>query len=167
VIGPANGMNKSKRQIAFNKISAKHFDFVLCDKKNLSVVCAIELDDKSHLQKKTIARDKLVNSACNTAGLPLVRFKAKATYKRNEIEETLSQFVTTSMRETAEHQKIIAPKIDPEVKTANAETQSCPKCNEDLVLRMAKKGKHTGKEFMACSSYPKCKYVEKSLATTR
>ena len=45
VVEPKSGLSRSARQKAFNKISAKHFDFLLCDKENLSVTCAIELDD--------------------------------------------------------------------------------------------------------------------------
>src|SRR5262245_27786766 len=33
---------------AFNRISQKHFDFVLCDLQTFEVVMAIELDDQSH-----------------------------------------------------------------------------------------------------------------------
>ena len=32
IITPEKGLSKSNWQSAFNKISAKHFDFVLCDK---------------------------------------------------------------------------------------------------------------------------------------
>lgn len=35
-------------QQAFNRISAKHFDFILCAKGDLAIAAAIELDDKSH-----------------------------------------------------------------------------------------------------------------------
>nr|WP_274522501.1 DUF2726 domain-containing protein [Halorhodospira halochloris] len=39
-------------QRAFNQISSKHFDFILCAKDDLSVVAAVELDDKSHQKGK-------------------------------------------------------------------------------------------------------------------
>ncbi len=35
VIAPKKGMPRSDWQKAFNKISGKHFDFLLCDKDNL------------------------------------------------------------------------------------------------------------------------------------
>jgi DNA topoisomerase-1 len=36
----------------------------------------------------------------------------------------------------------------------------CPTCEKGtLVLRTAKKGKNKGKEFLACSNFPKCKYI--------
>lgn len=33
----------------------------------------------------------------------------------------------------------------------------CPKCNEKMVKRVAKKGATAGKAFWGCSSYPKCR----------
>ena len=35
----------------------------------------------------------------------------------------------------------------------------CPKCNNPMVKRTAKKGAKTGKKFWGCSQYPKCKSV--------
>ena len=48
IITPEKSLSKSNWRTAFNKISAKHFDFVLCDKNTLRVGAVIELDDKSH-----------------------------------------------------------------------------------------------------------------------
>jgi restriction system protein len=36
----------------------------------------------------------------------------------------------------------------------------CPNCSASMVKRVAKKGNHAGKQFWACSAYPKCKTVE-------
>nr|WP_307993154.1 NERD domain-containing protein [uncultured Niameybacter sp.] len=35
----------------------------------------------------------------------------------------------------------------------------CPKCGSELVLRIAKRGDNSGKQFYGCSSYPKCKFI--------
>jgi len=53
VISPAKGTNRSDWQVAFNRISAKHFDYILCSKDDLGVVAAVELDDKSHSQRRS------------------------------------------------------------------------------------------------------------------
>ena len=37
--------------------------------------------------------------------------------------------------------------------------KSCPKCGNELVLRVAKKGINKGNEFYGCSSYPKCRHT--------
>jgi hypothetical protein len=72
ILEPQSISDRSTWQHAFNKISAKHFDFVLCDKNNFEVRCVIELDDSSHRQKKRITRDIFLNNAAQSAGLELV-----------------------------------------------------------------------------------------------
>jgi hypothetical protein len=57
VLGVVEVLSPSAKQTAFNKISAKYFDFVLCDKKTLGILCVIELDDQSHNAKKRQKRD--------------------------------------------------------------------------------------------------------------
>jgi hypothetical protein len=50
---------------------------------------------------------------------------------------------------------------------SNAEIQNllqdqrkfCPKCGQQMQLRTAKKGPHTGDDFWGCSSFPRCRYV--------
>jgi hypothetical protein len=39
---------------------------------------------------------------------------------------------------------------------------SCPKCRSDLVLRIAKRGEHSGEYFWGCESYPACQFVMNS-----
>lgn len=90
VITPAKGMKRKIWQIAFNKISAKHFDYILCSKDKLTVVAVIELDDKSHNSKKVIKRDSLLENACQSAELKLIRFQAKSGYQVQAVRETIN-----------------------------------------------------------------------------
>ena len=39
------------------------------------------------------------------------------------------------------------------------ENPICPECGSQMVLRTAKQGKFTGKQFWGCSSFPKCKKI--------
>ncbi len=87
VLTPKSNLNKSNWQTAFNKISAKHFDYVLCKKDTLRVVAVIELDDKSHNSKKAKNRDAFLEDACEGADLKLIRFKAKAGYQIDSVRE--------------------------------------------------------------------------------
>lgn len=86
--------DNSQRQSAFNKISAKHFDFVLCDRESLTVRSAIELDDKSHNTQKAKARDFLVNDACKSAELPLLRIRAARTYDVAQLRASIRAITT-------------------------------------------------------------------------
>jgi hypothetical protein len=152
ILKPRKGLNRSQWQIAFNKISAKHFDFVLCNPKDLSVIAVIELDDKSHSQQKQIKRDQFVESACETARLKLHRFKASASYAVEEIKNELFS----------------APEVLVEVTaSANDNSKTCPKCSSKLTVKTAQKGKNKGNNFLACSSFPKCRYTQEVEVSAR
>lgn len=94
ILTPAKGMSRKNWQIAFNRISSKHFDYILCSKDKLDVIAVIELDDKSHNSNKTKNRDSLLEAACESAGLELIRFQAKRNDNiqsvRNQIESSLN-----------------------------------------------------------------------------
>lgn len=89
ILMPEKGLNRKNWNIAFYKISSKHFDYVLCDKDTLSVIAVIELDDKSHHQSKTRARDIFIEGACETAGLKLLRFPCKANYHIHSVRDKI------------------------------------------------------------------------------
>ena len=91
IIEPQPSRNRSQWQTAFNKISAKHFDYIICTQDTLNPVCAIELDDQSHNQKKRQQRDELLESVCKGAGLPLLRVPAKRAYKPEELRVLLAK----------------------------------------------------------------------------
>lgn len=76
---------------AFNKIKAKHTDFLLCDPESLEVLVAIELDDKSHLQKERQERDVFVDGAYKACGIPLLHVWNPITKEelQDRIEEVL------------------------------------------------------------------------------
>ena len=89
VIKPERQADRSKWQKAFNTISAKHFDYVLCEPTSLEIIASIELDDRSHYDTKRMARDKFVENACTKASLPLYRFKSASKYNAREIRTKL------------------------------------------------------------------------------
>lgn len=78
-----------------NKINCKHVDFVLCDPRTLGPVIAVELDDSSHLRQDRKERDRFVDQALQSAGLPLHREIAKTRYDSGKIRETLSGYLST------------------------------------------------------------------------
>jgi len=93
ILTPEKGMSRKNWQIAFNKISAKHFDYVLCCKDTLKVVAVVELDDKSHKKPSSKKRDNLIQGACESASLTLVRFPAKASYSISEVKEVIENSI--------------------------------------------------------------------------
>lgn len=143
ILKPTKGLSRSDWQKAFNKISSKHFDFVLCNKDDLSVLCVVELNDKSHTAKKRKERDAFLENACEAASLPLVQIPAQAGYSLDEVKRQLAPHV-------------------PSLQVAQLEGKSkeCPKCNSTMVVRIAQKGDNKDKQFWGCSTYPKCRYTE-------
>ena len=86
-IAPRKGMSRSDWQRAFNRISAKHFDFLVCRATDFGIVAAVELDDKTHRQPRRRKRDEFLEAAAQGAGLPLLRFDAKAGYSQGQIRD--------------------------------------------------------------------------------
>jgi Protein of unknown function (DUF2726) len=74
---------------AYDRISAKHFDFVLCDVKDLAVRCAIELIDKFHDSPRSHDRDGLLEGICKAISLPLVQLQARRDYSVIEVKNTI------------------------------------------------------------------------------
>lgn len=91
VIQPRSSLNPSMWQTAFNKISSKHVDFVLCDAVTTRVRCVIELDDSSHHRGSRQARDSFVDAALQFASIPIVRFSAKHGYVPEKIRSELAK----------------------------------------------------------------------------
>lgn len=91
VLRPKRGQDRSRWQSAFNKISGKHFDFVLCDPDSLEVGHVVELNDKSHRRKDRVARDEFLRAACKSADLSLIEFQAKRGYVIDEIKAAIAE----------------------------------------------------------------------------
>jgi hypothetical protein len=87
ILEPVKDPSRSAWQKAFNRITSKHVDFVLCDKMTTSFVGIIELDDKSHGTLESGFRDNLVDDALKTAGIPILRITAAHSYSAVQIGE--------------------------------------------------------------------------------
>ena len=71
------------------KISAKHLDFVITDRRTSKIIMAVELDDSSHLRKDRQHRDIFINSALDAAGVALLRIQAARTYQASDLQEKI------------------------------------------------------------------------------
>jgi hypothetical protein len=122
VLEPKAGLGRSARQKAFNKISAKHFDFLLCDKEDLSVACAIELDDGSHNSKRRQERDEFLRGVCEAAGVPLIQIPAKSAYVISEVRNLLPRYLI--VKDMPDPEPLPAPAITIENRENNGKV--CP-----------------------------------------
>lgn len=93
ILTPKKSFSKSAWWKAFVKISSKHFDYVICDRHTLMPVAVVELDDKSHQSAKAIERDRFIDMACQQAGLPIIRFEAKARYNPGHVRAKIKDAI--------------------------------------------------------------------------
>jgi hypothetical protein len=88
------GLDRWADTAAFNQVSSKHVDFVLCDSTTFRPVLAVELDDRSHLRTDRRGRDALVDRVFRTMGLGVYRQWVRRSYDpsaiKRGIEEALS-----------------------------------------------------------------------------
>ena len=85
------GLERGDRQRAFNRISAKHVDFLLIQKTDGAPLLGIELDDSSHDEDERVARGAFVDAVFNSAGLPILHVAAKSAYDPKEIHRQIDQ----------------------------------------------------------------------------
>ena len=96
IIRPQEGFSQSARTSALNSVASKHLDFAVCDPRTLQVVGVIELDDSSHHEISRQRRDKLVDAALSSAGIPFVRIPAQRAYTPAEISLRISGLFATA-----------------------------------------------------------------------
>lgn len=87
------GLSRSMHQAALNRIASKHFDFVVCRPHDLAVVCAVELNDRTHGSKRAKQRDAFVAEVCQTIGLPLWTVAAAAHYSPEVLSDRFRSFL--------------------------------------------------------------------------
>jgi len=147
----------SQWQTAFNKISRKHVDFVVCDKNTLAVLGAVELDDRSHDLSHRKKRDEFVDQALSSAGIPILHVRTTSKYSIQRIKREMFEALAL---------KRLVFKPDQEVPVGKEITEppkenfgKCPVCGARLTRRMIDYGKHAGKYILSCTKFPMCKYV--------
>lgn len=171
VVSVIDSGNRKEWQRAFNKISAKHFDFLVCSRNDLKVVAAVELDDRSHRRRSRKVRDDFLVELCGQISLPLLRFPAQRAYSVAEIREQLIELaapgtaprvvVEPDAGETAGVSNAEFPVDEPIGKESEVEDEPplCPKCSTQMVRRRSRSGANTGQEFWGCAAFPKCRAI--------
>ena len=69
----ADFLDHQNKSVAFNKISQKHVDFLICRQGDWMPMLGIELDDNSHSKTAVKKRDMFVNAVFAQVGIPLLR----------------------------------------------------------------------------------------------
>ena len=90
VLKVRKGLDKREELKLRSKVQQKHFDFVVCRKKDKKVVCCIELNDSSHNRADRKRRDEFVRAACKAAGIPLLEVKNRRYYVKSDLKRQLN-----------------------------------------------------------------------------
>ena len=98
IVRPVSNHSRSGWQSAFNPITGKHVDFVLCEKSRLTVVAVVELDDRSHESFARGFRDELVDSALADARIPILRVSVRQAYSLGVIREQVKKTMSASQQ---------------------------------------------------------------------
>lgn len=171
--------NKSAWQKAFNRISGKHFDYVICRADDLSIVCAVELDDQSHQRRQRQERDAFLAELCKAISLPLIQIPAQRAYSVVDLHANLMSAIgqpsnpvvqpalqpsaVQTASDLTKAEKVSSPiastEAKPEEPVLKAVAPSCPKCSGTMVRRTIKSGANAGKEFWGCGAFPKCRGI--------
>lgn len=83
-----------------NRVQAKHVDFVLCDRKSVTPVLVIELDDSSHNKPNVQKRDQFVNAVMKAAGLPILRIPVQKGYDTRKLQQMLQAALSSKRSAT-------------------------------------------------------------------
>ena len=83
---------ENKNYKYFNKIKAKHIDFVLIDEEG-NIKLLIELDDKTHNNYDRKQRDKFINEIFENEKIKLLRIPVQYTYNLQEIKQKIKESI--------------------------------------------------------------------------
>jgi very-short-patch-repair endonuclease len=80
---------KKRDKSAFNAISQKAIDFVIC-RKDFSTVCVVELDDDSHRAKEE--KDRSRDAYMTSAGIQTIRWSVRSMPAASDIAIAMRKF---------------------------------------------------------------------------
>ncbi len=85
-------------QGAFRHINGKSVDYILLRHRDLSVLCAVELDDVTHETTERISRDNEVERIFREVSIPLVRLRTPERMSKQEIVDHFVKVINDEMR---------------------------------------------------------------------
>jgi hypothetical protein len=88
-----HSVSAQRRAAAFNRVSSKHVDFVICASDTFRVVGVIELDDKSHRGQFRQRRDQFLDAALAAADIPVLHISAQRSYSIPDVRSRLASLL--------------------------------------------------------------------------
>lgn len=90
VINPKSDLSFEEAQFAAEQLATQRFDFVLCDSKDFSVLCVIELDGLSDREGLRKIQREILRKAAESANVPVLLVDMKRGYTIKEIRDRVS-----------------------------------------------------------------------------
>lgn len=97
VLEPAENLSKRAQRKALKSIQGRQFDFIVIDKQNRSVICAVELDEHKFDKKTFKKQDLYLEDLCRRVGLPLMRVPSQRGYNLSELIERYERIIEPSI----------------------------------------------------------------------
>lgn len=89
-------------------------------------------------------------------GIENIKSKSDITFSEEEVTNTIEQIESCRLEKSFKTNRQHVNHVK-EIVTEKSDTKSCSRCNAEMVLRQATKGKNAGNEFWGCSAFPKCR----------
>lgn len=135
-------------------------DYVLCDKRDMSILGIIELEkfDKLTRLKDKVYREKLLSSVARAADVRLFYFDGRQDYSGMDLRRLITGR-NDKQKSVTPDPSMVSVEENSSLEVGTIEkVRSCPKCYSDVVIKMAVKGDRIGEKFLMCRKYPYCDY---------
>lgn len=161
VLGPRPSASSAEIAKIAKRLRGEHFDYVLCKKSDLGIFGVIELEHAESKQtaQARVKREQFLNAICKSAHLRLFYFDIRQDYEHVDIQRLITGY--SSKPEKKREVDAVSRSqfsIDNSSYAAFAKKRTCPKCNGEVVTKVAVKGKRIGEKFLMCRKYPYCDY---------
>ena len=174
----ANGHGKrARKEYFFNPVmqNETHIKWIKSTLDNDALLChsIIVFSERCKLKNIKISNENigLVNRQQIQWLVKQLDDNHKDVFNTEEINyfyDILYPFTQVSEEDKEQHIKNIKKKYPQNIKNAgraevefSAKENVCPRCGKQLVVRTTKKGVNKGEQFLGCSSFPDCRYIEK------
>jgi hypothetical protein len=158
VVRVNSDLSPGQQKAAMKRLTSETLDLVICEKGNAAILGAVLLDgEEASPDNGRVRQETDVDLVLAAAGIPVVHLKASKEYSRDDLRIEVSRtiFLKWKIHSAAQLSEL----VNDNGMSNNGGLGFCSVCGAALVKRIARKGAHAGKRFLACSNYPRCKQV--------
>ena len=129
------------------KFKKECFDFVVCHRREMDVLCVIKLGG-------TTSSNEKFRTLCHSAGLTLLEYDIKP-YR--DVPSLRREVLGACGIDEFELPITPLETQGPDQERTEESALLCPKCQSPMRLKTINKGAHSGEECWICNQYPDCK----------